>query len=157
MNILKDKGYSAACKDLAPHASSHSDLMNKVMKLFKIKGKKDKGYDSVRMASKREWERYREQEKRTGNRRGNKREQEGTDEENSESEEEESEHDLGEQSEEEEEEGTGNREHEGTKGNREQKREQRREQVEEEEEMKKAKGDSHPISEKAGNFSHQLN
>ena len=65
MNILKDKGYSAACKDLAPHASSHSDLMNKVMKLFKIKGKKDKGYDSVRMASKREWERYREQEKRT--------------------------------------------------------------------------------------------
>ena len=122
MNILKDKGYSAACKDLAPHASSHSDLMNKVMKLFKIKGKKDKGYDSVRMASKREWERYREQEKRTGNRRGNrgnKREQEGTDEENSESEEEESEHDLGEQSEEEEEEGTGNREHEGTKWNRE--------------------------------------
>ena len=126
MNILKDKGYSAACKDLAPHASSHSDLMNKVMKLFKIKGKKDKGYDSVRMASKREWERYREQEKRTGNRRGNrgnKREQEGTDEENSESEEEESEHDLGEQSEEEEEEGTGNmREQKGTenrKGNRE--------------------------------------
>ena len=28
---------------------------------------------------------------------------------------------------------------------------------EEEEEMKKAKGDSHPITEKAGNFSHQLN
>ena len=74
MNILKDKGYSAACKDLAPHASSHSYLMNKVMKLFKIKGKKDKGYDSVRMASKREWERYREQEKRTGN----MREQKGT-------------------------------------------------------------------------------
>ena len=72
MNILKDKGYSAACKDLAPHASSHSDLMNKVMKLFKINGRKDKGYDSVRMASKREWERYREQEKRTGKRRGNR-------------------------------------------------------------------------------------
>ena len=85
--------------------------MNKVMKLFKIKGKKDKGYDSVSIAAKREWERYREQEKRKGNRRGNR-------------------------------------------GN---KREQRREQVEEEEEMKKAKGDSHPISEKAGNFSHQLN
>ena len=98
MDILKDKGYYAACKD----------LMNKVMKLFKIKGKKDKGYDSVRMASKREWKRYREQEKRTGNRRGNKREQ-------------------------------------------------RIEQVEEGEEMKKAKDDSHPISERAGNFSHHLN
>ena len=49
MNILKDKGYSAACKDLAPTANSYSDLMNKVLKLYKIKGKKDKGYDGVRM------------------------------------------------------------------------------------------------------------
>ena len=54
MNILKDKGYSATCKDLAPTSNSYPDLMTKVLKLYKIKGKKDKGYDGVRMAAKRE-------------------------------------------------------------------------------------------------------
>ena len=75
MNILKDKGYSATCKDLAPTSNSYSDLMSKVLKLYKIKGKKDKGYDGVRMAAKREWEKYLEQEKRTGEARENKKEQ----------------------------------------------------------------------------------
>ena len=73
MNILKDKGYSATCKNLAPTSNSYPDLMNKVLKLYKIKGKKDKGYDSVRMASKREWERYREQMKKTVNQRKKKK------------------------------------------------------------------------------------
>ena len=149
MNILKDKGYSATCKDLAPTSNSYPNLMNKVLKLYKIKGKKDKGYDGVRMAAKREWEKYLEQEKRTGNKKGNrrgKREQEGTEEENSDSEGEESAEESEEDLEEVEEEGTGNREQKGTKGNREQKKERKREPEEEEEEMKKTKGDSHSVS-----------
>ena len=69
MNILKDKGYSATCKNLAPTSNSYPDLMNKVFNLYKIKGKKDKGYDGVRMAAKREWEKYLEQERQERTRR----------------------------------------------------------------------------------------
>ena len=81
MNNLKEKGYSEIFKDIGPTSNNYSDMMNKIMKLYKINEKKDNGYEGARMVIKTEWEKYLEQEKRTGNKKENrrgKREQEGT-------------------------------------------------------------------------------
>ena len=56
MDKRKATQYTDACRDLVKECSSKEELQKKVMANFKIKGKKDKGYESVRKAVKRQWD-----------------------------------------------------------------------------------------------------
>ena len=99
--------YIEACRALINKSNSLQELQKLVMEKFKVKGKRDKGWESIRKAARREWDKA--SKKKPKNKGGTKKtlqnkEEEDSEEEDEELEEEEEEESAGEESQEEEEE-----------------------------------------------------
>ena len=99
--------YIEACRALIDKSNSQQELQKLVMQKFKVKGKRDKGWESIRKAARREWDKA--SKKKPKNKGGTKKtlqskEEEDSEEEDEELEEEEEEESAGEESQEEEEE-----------------------------------------------------
>ena len=56
--------YSEASKSLIKKCASYEELQKKVMEKFKVRNKRDKGWDSIRKAAKREWDKKEKEMKR---------------------------------------------------------------------------------------------
>ena len=53
--MSSEKGYTFTVRELIPYCVNLKELIKKVQDVYNVKSSKDKGFDSIRIVAKREW------------------------------------------------------------------------------------------------------